>query len=161
MRFNAGDVVFTRGNGLKLWAVRFLTHSRYGHCLIAVRTENGLKFLESGRGKVRLSDTSIVKEDMFSVVDMSKKTNDFTTLDWTLTVFMEKNLGREYEKNWWQMLGAMVFQFFRIKLNNKETSSFFCSELIAQLMIDKGYLDGKIASNNYTPQMLFEALKEA
>lgn len=66
-----------------------------------------------------------------------------------LRLFRRAMVGKPFERNFWQIIGANYRWFFLPKEEN--LSSVFCSELIAQCYIELGLLPTTLPSNKYCP----------
>jgi len=148
---NTIKVAFFKGKGSVLSeTIRTVTHSKYSHTEIIIDEYwygANINFLKgSGVIKVKQSDMD-VKEDEWDVMDIDVTDEEYVGIKNKL----DSLVGRSYNFE-----GIVLTQMFGIIKKTKE--EFFCSEMVAYVLLTNHILKLKTLSVNYHPGLLWEEL---
>jgi hypothetical protein len=143
----AGDIVFVRGNTLISRLIRFFDKGEFTHVAIAV------------------SDTHVVEAQRFTPVRiapmMTFEDYELVSLDLTeeqrdkLIKLAFQATGQLYD--YVQAFSYVFRRFLRTGVWNNP-NAVICSELVAKLLADVGYLEPSAEIFDYTPNELWEVL---
>ncbi len=149
-----GDKVLFQGKGLISLIIRFLTWMKaWSHIGVIIRIQNNVFILEStslkkGKKGVQIDYFTSVLERYKGIIAV-RRVIGMKNNPHVVKVYKEirdEMLGKDYEKKLLQLLGAALpWQ------NQRDLSSIFCSELVAEGDIRLGLLPESPASNEYTP----------
>lgn len=160
------DIVLFSGNGIISEGIKTATNSRWSHvgvvfnikeidmvCLLESTTLSTVNDALLGKGVsgvqiVPLSQRIKTYEGKVGI----RQLNNFTSLEYhrgVLNSFRKAHHTKKYEQDKMELIKAAYDGPFG--LNEEDLSSFFCSELVAELYQELGILDEIVPSNEYTP----------
>jgi hypothetical protein len=182
------DIFLFSGEGNFSSLIQCCTQTQYSHIGIVIseldlrrigilvpmkyKDPDGLYLFHSNKGSIEGIVDIYTKDEksgaqinsLSEVVNLYKGTIYYRSLDTSTTGLDFKKLKKsfiallpqQYETNYCQMLCA-VFPCITL---SKDTSELFCSELVAQVLIDQGALPLKMASDNYIPSDFSEDFED-
>ncbi|MEM9276770.1 MAG: hypothetical protein AAGA80_28105 [Cyanobacteria bacterium P01_F01_bin.143] len=167
MQLKTGDIVLFHGKGFFSWAIKFSTKSNWSHVGMVVNDpdvhEEPMIFESTTLSNVRDSLTG-KRRGGVQLVSYKDRINSYNgkiavrPLNVSRSDAFEekvKNIinqlhGREYEESLWQLANSS-WDLLPISENKEDLSSVFCSELVAHIYQELGFLDESKPSNEYTP----------
>jgi len=160
----SGDIALFRGRGLislmVLWISslgRWFKNTRFSHIGMIIVDSGRVMILESttlnGKNGVQLNPLSEVLQTYTGAVFIRRLccNRDEHFYD-VLTKTTAELLGRPYEKNLIELMGAAAEIFHIFDGHKSNLSSVFCSELVTEIFRRWGFLPQSVPPNEYSPQ---------
>jgi hypothetical protein len=138
--------------------IRIITHSKWSHCGIIIEDQCGIKYCFESTGTSEDVKKGIIPhvriipmDELIGSYEGSIATREILFISQfpdedEVTNIINNYIGVPYEKNIKELIGSIEEKNTETKLDN-----IFCSELVAQILMDLGLLSTKITSNNYLP----------
>lgn len=167
-KLRTGDVVLFSGKGGISTGIKWFTNSKWSHVGMVVRvpewdmvllwestTLSNVADIQSGKAVkgvqlVSLSDRLKTYDGAVSVRRLDGVERD-ATFNNTLTTLRRELQGRPYERDETELLLSAV-DGFGLVTNDRDLSSLFCSEMVAEAYQRLGLLPKDPPSNEYTPR---------
>jgi len=165
-----GDVVLFSGKGAFSEIIKRFTFSNWSHvgvavklaefgdtlCLLESTTLSTLEDIQSGeflRGVqiVRLSDRVATYKGSIAYRAVYSAKQSPTEIHEKTSQFYHQYHGTPYEEDQLELIQSALDGPFGLAGNEKDLSTIFCSELVAQLWQDLGWLATATPSNEFTP----------
>lgn len=166
-----GDIILFTGNRKGVKLIKLVTQSEITHCAIIVRHEGEIYIFESTVQYPEDAHEDLLskkkKKDGVMMIKLKDRLETYPGNSYIrplnkqykgkdkIMAFYKKYQHKIFESNIKEMLNSQL----KINVNDKPSlDEIFCSELIAQLYIELGWLSPKVASRFYVPRE-FESIQ--